>query len=287
MKIAYIMLCHKNPDQINKMIEVLDDGDNDFYIHIDKKSNIKQSIKVSENVFLLNDDKRISIKWGDISMIAATKNLLEAVINSNQSYGYVWLLSGQDFPLRKQQDIKDYLKKNQGKNFIEIIDEQDQNYYRLLKRNQLYYPDWMKKMTLLSRILKIIYMLLTGGLSRTLIFKRKNYLNVKFYFGSQWWVLTYDCIKEIYPQLDEYMDFYKYCLVPDESVFQTIYMTTSFQNDHNDKLTYVDWNNQMNHPKVIRESDYEEIKKSKYLMARKFDQDVDEKIIYKLYFELK
>ena len=27
---------------------------------------------------------------------------------------------------------------------------------------------------------------------------RKNTLNVDFYYGSQWWTLSYECAKEIY-----------------------------------------------------------------------------------------
>lgn len=37
MKIAFLILCHKNPNQINKMINTLDDEDVSFYLHITKK----------------------------------------------------------------------------------------------------------------------------------------------------------------------------------------------------------------------------------------------------------
>lgn len=40
IKIAYIVLCHKNAGQINKMIKKLDSKNCDFFLHIDKKSSI-------------------------------------------------------------------------------------------------------------------------------------------------------------------------------------------------------------------------------------------------------
>ena len=40
MRIAYIILCHKNAKQMNMMIDVLNDEENTFFIHLDKKSNI-------------------------------------------------------------------------------------------------------------------------------------------------------------------------------------------------------------------------------------------------------
>ena len=38
IKIAYIVLCHKNAGQINKMIKKLDSKNCDFFLHIDKIS---------------------------------------------------------------------------------------------------------------------------------------------------------------------------------------------------------------------------------------------------------
>jgi len=287
MKIAYIILCHKNAKQINMMIDALNDKENIFFIHLDKKSNIENLIKMGSNIHILPEDKRIDIKWGNISMIKATKNLLQAVFNSKEKYDYVWLLSGQDFPLKNQSEIKKYLEENRGKNFIEVIDQSDLTYNRLLKRNELYYPEWLMKMSLFSRVTKIIYMIVTGGLSKTLFLKRKNFLNVKFYFGSQWWVLTYDCIFDIYSRLDLFSSYYKNCLVPDESIFQTLFMNSNYKDTCEDKLTLVDWNGQVNHPKTFTINDYDELINSNYLMARKFDENIDDNIIKMLYDNLK
>ncbi|WP_279155155.1 hypothetical protein [Thomasclavelia cocleata] len=51
MKIAFLILCHKNPMQINYLIDMLDDKDVDFYLHVDKKSNIINEIK-KKTIFL-------------------------------------------------------------------------------------------------------------------------------------------------------------------------------------------------------------------------------------------
>ncbi|WP_308698218.1 beta-1,6-N-acetylglucosaminyltransferase [uncultured Thomasclavelia sp.] len=287
MKIAYIVLCHKNVQQINKLLDLLYDEESAFFIHIDKKANIQKSIHVKPNIHILPNDKRIDIKWGNISMIEATRNLIEAVFDDDKKYDYIWLMSGQDFPLRSKEDIKEYLEQNKGKNFIEIIDEKNIDYKRLLKRNELYYPEWIMKMTLWSRILKIAYMIITGGLTKTLFLKRKNVLGVKYYFGSQWWVLTYDCLVEMYKNIDLFLIYYKNCLVPDESLFQTLFMNSNYKDTCMDKLTFVDWDGQMNHPKTFKIEDYNQLKTVDFLMARKFDENIDNEIIDKLFNELK
>ena len=66
MKIAYIVLCHKNVQQINKLLDLLYDEESAFFIHIDKKANIQKSIHVKPNIHILPNDKRIDIKWGNI-----------------------------------------------------------------------------------------------------------------------------------------------------------------------------------------------------------------------------
>lgn len=101
-------------------------------------------------------------------------------------------------------------------------------------------------------------------------------------------VMTYECAKEIYDVLlkGEYIDYYKGSLVPDESIFQMIYMNSRFKDKYYDKLAYVNWKGQINHPKTFTIEDCDELKKVNYLMVRKFDEDFDDKIINKLYDEL-
>ena len=59
MKHAYLILAHNNFNQLKKLINLLDDIDNDIFIHIDEKSNInlKQlelNTKFSNVKFIVN-----------------------------------------------------------------------------------------------------------------------------------------------------------------------------------------------------------------------------------------
>ena len=217
-------------------------------------------------------------------MIDAPVNLMESVFTSKIKYDYIWLISGQDFPLKSSQEIINFLEKNKGKNFIEINKFEREN--TIKKRYELYFPNWMRSKNFFVRCLNMWYINIALHLGTLL--DRKNILNVDFYYGSQWWTLTYECAKEIYDILlkGEYIDYYKGSLVPDESIFQTIYMNSRFKDKYYDKLTYVNWKGQINHPKTFTIEDCDELEKVNYLMARKFDEDFDDKIINKLYDEL-
>lgn len=78
MKIAILIQCHKNPKQINLLLERLNHPDIDCYLHIDKKANFAGEIIHRENVFVLPNKQRVSVEWARISQVDATLNLLHA-----------------------------------------------------------------------------------------------------------------------------------------------------------------------------------------------------------------
>lgn len=83
-----------------------------------------------------------------------------------------------------------------------------------------------------------------------------------------------------------YEEGYKSSLTPDESFFQTLFMMSPYKNTRHDYLHYIDWSERpgkpRNSPNTLTLADYDKMKESGYLMARKFDMDVDKGIIYKL-----
>lgn len=78
MKIAILLQCHKNPTQINLLLDKLNHPDIDCYIHIDKKADITNKITKRSNIVLLPGEKRASVEWAQISQVDATLNLLHA-----------------------------------------------------------------------------------------------------------------------------------------------------------------------------------------------------------------
>ena len=288
MKIAYLILCHKNSEQINQLILSLDYKDIDFYIHIDKKSNIKSQIINRENIKYVANEKRIDVQWGTVSMIEATLELIKTMIFSGINYDYVSLISGQDFPLKNPESISTILENDKDINYIEIIKPGDKKYLPYLKRNILYYPKSFMKMNYFSRMCKITYQMITGGMKHIYFLKRKTDLN--FYYGSQWWTLTFDCVKQIYElsnKRNDILEFYKNSLVPDESYIQTLFMMTNYSQCYKNTKMYTNWEESFNHPKTFTKRDKDELKNAskEYFFARKFDSNLDNEIMSILPFD--
>lgn len=289
MKIAFLILCHKNPKQINCLIETLNDVDVDFYLHVDKKSNILPQIDNRDNIYFLEDCERLDIKWGQSQMVHATINLIKAALTSDNKYDYFWFLSGQDFPIKSISYIKEYLERNNGKNYIDVMPKDSHLYKKFLKRNELKYAPFMTSSNVIITILKQFYILLTGGPQKTIILKRKNTTGLEFNFGSSWWILSSECIQYIYNKIMSNFDIIKYfdnSICPDESVFQSIFVSSPYYKTQTEIPIYIDWRGQNKHPKTFTISDYEMLINSNYLMARKFDENIDNQIIKKLHDNL-
>ncbi len=281
MRLAFLIQCHKNAEQINCLLDVLKNDNVDFYIHLDKKSNIENQIQKRDDIYFLSECERIDVKWGTFSQVQATLNLLNKAI-SVKKYDYYFLISGQDFPIQPIDNLLSYLSDNENCNFLNLFPSlnnglQRQNNYD--KRNQIVFCEWLLKRTFLIRVIRRLWVAVTGGYNKTFkLFKRENNLNVKFYFGSQWWCLNsvFVCYLNKYlTETPQYIEFFKKTSCPDESFFQTLLMNSPFADTRRDYLHYIDWSEGKSSPKNLSKDDLPLILESNKFMARKIDGDFE------------
>lgn len=284
MRCAILIICHKNPKQVNLLINALQDSDFDFYVHPDKKTNIEKELIAKPNVFIVPKEQQVNVQWAQISMVDATLELLKHALI--KKYDYYLLLSGQDLPIRSVFKIKTKLSENPKTNYIHFSPSYQQGGVKnnFDKRNDIYYPQAIIGKKLWQRITRRIYVELTGGYHRTFKwFKRQH--QYKFYFGSQWWCLNRETIEWMMGYLQKHDEFYHYyvnCTCSDESFFQTLFMMSPFANNRKSYLHYVDWPDHANSPKKLTIDDYEKIISSDKLFARKIDLSTDKLIIEKI-----
>lgn len=275
MKIALLILCHKNPDQIKKFINLMKSDLFDIFIHVDKKSQMELTHLESDSVHILPESKRVNVTWGGLSQIDATLNLIQYA-NQYGNYDYYWLCSGQDIPVKSIEYMRKFFVDHSSNEFINLFQTLNnggkQNNYD--KRNDLYYPIWIQGLKLWQRILKRLYVEITGGYNKTSIARRKNYTGMKFFYGSQWWCLSGEAIRWILVYIenhDGYYQFFRNVTTPDECFFHTLIMNSPYALKRQEYLHYIDWSNGGNSPKMLDNKDLDTAQKSKYLMARKVE----------------
>lgn len=82
MRVAFLMQCHKNPEQINLLLDALNYPMVDVFVHVDKKSQgIRKKIKQREGVYILPAQQCVDVQWAQYSQIEATLQLLTAAVN--------------------------------------------------------------------------------------------------------------------------------------------------------------------------------------------------------------
>lgn len=289
LKIAYLILCHMNEQQIVALIHQLQSDYADIYVHVDSKTDGFELLR-KERIILLDDDERIDVRWASFSMIEATMKLIKKCLSNQKKYDYILLISGQDFPIKNHIQRLSFLEDNRGSNYIEIKPHDDSFRRIFPKRNELYYPSWMYGNSIFIRIIRKFYIIMTGGRSYTFrLFKRKNTTGMTFEFGSQWWCLQAEVVEWMMKYINdhpEYVAFFKNAMTPDECFFQTLFVNSPYAKARKDKLVWLEWKG--NHPRLIEEKDIDRlISVENVLFARKFDLKVNPKPIEMLIEQLK
>ena len=288
MRIVYLILAHNNSQQIEKLINKLDSENNSFVIHFDLNGsdydyeNLEVIFGKKKNVFF---SKRNRCYWGDISLVDASVECLKTVYYNKINFDYAVLISGQHYPIKKNEEIEKYLKAANNKSFI--------SYFKIPAKewanenggkNRIIYYHFNRHPRKRFAIKRVMY----KGASRILRrlgVKRKPPFNINnFYGGSQWWCLTNECCTYILNFIKEKQHIYKYfkyVLIPDEIFFQTILLNSELKDKIiNDNLTYINWGKVPTpSPLTLDETHYEELKKNNGLWARKLDMITSEKLI--------
>lgn len=274
-KHAVIIQCHNNPDQINEIIQFGGEG-YDFYIHVDKKSNIKDNIVKKDNVFFVPNENRIDVRWGDFSQVEATLALLRMVKDSGIQYAYVHLISGACFWAKNPQKILQELE-DDAKQYIECraLPEETTWTWGGLCRFMVSYPKWMIERPTGNQFKRYSRILWQEFIMRTKVF-RKNKLPVpKFYGGSSWWSITGKLACWMVDYVESHPEYsipFEHGILVDEVFFSTLAKYSPYKDDiTNECKRYMDWkNNGFNSgPAEIKLSDVESVIKSTDFFARK------------------
>ena len=288
MKHAYLIIAHKETYVLETLIKMLDDIDHDIFIHIDAKNKgfdcerIKQISRFSKIIFI----NPIKVYWGDYSLVQCELLLLRAALD-NGRYDYYHLLSGQDLPIKSNKYIKDFFERNAGSEFVAIANngkpcskEDPGGCFSFRSRLSLYH--FGVKMWRTNKICKAMgYGLLM--LQEKIGIDRISDDSEKIYYGSQWFSITDSCAKYILSQVERINTLFAKCtFCTDEMFMQTILMNSYYKNKVT-KRNYRLIDFERGYPYVWKESDIDEIKKTDNLFARKFDSDVDEKVVDKVF----
>ncbi len=284
-KHAYLIMAHTQPALLKKLLKMLDDERNDIYLHIDSKAKdypldeIAAAVQKSNCVFT----ERTDVKWGSYSQINCEMVLLKEAVKTEHAYYH--LLSGMDLPIKSQDEIHNFFEKYEGLEFVdEDLPKISEAALSRVKYTHKFYGKAGSAKDLLGAFSAKGQKLL--GVDKT-----KKYGDIIFQKGRNWFSITHGLAKLVVEKEEWIREVFGQSVCGDELFLQTVARNSCFAEKICNPNTmpkipdtrYIDWaRGSNNNPYVFRESDFEELKSSNALFARKFDLNIDQKIVEKL-----
>ncbi|KRE04308.1 glycosyl transferase [Bosea sp. Root381] len=266
--IAYLVLVHRYSAQFKRMFKSIYDPKNHYLIHIDKNSgpelenNIRHFLSYFSNSAVLEGRRAL---WGGYSLVDAELRGIAQLLEMGANWEFFINLSGQDYPLKSQEEIATFLKRNRGKEFIKVLDQRKAR-PETMQRVGRYVVEFEKRIV------------------RT-PFPHSFMSGVSPYIGNQWMIVSRRFCEFVShdPQAKRYKAFYRNTFIPDEGFFQTVMMNTAGHGEIvNDDLRMIDWvpdGDIKLRPRTFTAEDATELLASPCLFARKFDSTVDDEIL--------
>ncbi len=223
VRIAFILLCHKNPAQIIEQIEGLTATGDYVCVHFDANAT-EQDFEVLRARFA-NDPsvafaaKRVKCGWGEWSLVRATLNAVESAVQAFPKATHFYMVSGDCMAIKSAAYTRKFLSENTN-DFIESFDFFESDWIKTgIKEERLIYRHFFNE-----RKQKFLFY---GAmkLQRALGFKRRIPRDLDVMIGSQWWCLRRDTIEKVLAfctKRPDVMRFFKYSWIPDETFFQTL-----------------------------------------------------------------
>lgn len=268
--IAYMLLVHTNPEQVERVVSALP-ASSSIFIHVDKRAepgvyeDVVRRMQRREKVCFV---PRFASRWASAGITRATFSLINAAVAQGVAFDYATLLSGSDYPIKSNAAIAEFLTQRQGSEFIESFAMEKPNRWSDL--GGLYRaPDKALRyhFRIRSRVLK------------TPITRRLPY-GLTAYGGSQWWTLSRPAvayISEFLRQRPKFDRFLNGVFIPDEFAVQTILGNSPFADRLvSDDLRFAIWDRPVPpYPATLKSGDVAEMLASDKLFARKFSMSAD------------
>lgn len=222
MKHAFLIIAHNELRILNILLTMLDDPRNDIYLHLDKKWKLNiQDLHHPKKAQLFIIEKRMDIRWGDISSIRLEFKLFRMAY-ANGPYLYYHLLSGTDLPIKSQDYIHEFFQKNYGKEFIGFAQGEENRIdcYNKVMKFHLFSKHFhnSNKLVVNSRIR--LENILNKYLTRN--------SSISFRKGTNWVSITNECCQYILSKEKNILKRFKFTQCGDEIFLQTLVYNSPF-----------------------------------------------------------
>ncbi|KGJ19109.1 DUF5928 domain-containing protein [Paracoccus sanguinis] len=222
-RIAFILLCHKDPKGVIAQARRLTGSGDYVSIHFDARASAADfdliRTALADNPGVTFAARRLKCGWGEWSLVAATLEAVRAAVAAFPAATHFYMLSGDCMPVKSAAYAHDYLDAH-DLDYIESFDFFASDWIKTgFKEERLIYRHFFNERTQ-ARLFYGSY-----ELQRRLGLTRPVPADLQVMIGSQWWCLRRQTIEKVLAFCDERRDvmrFFATTWIPDETFFQTV-----------------------------------------------------------------
>jgi hypothetical protein len=221
-RIAFILLCHKDPAGIVHQATELTAAGDYVAIHFDRSApdaafaEIKAGLCDNPNVTFA---RRLRCGWGEWSLVQATLNAVEAAVAAFPRATHFYMVSGDCMPIKSAVFVHRFLAEN-DKDFVESFDFFNSHWIKTgFREERLIYRHFFNERTQKWRFYT------SFAVQKRFNITRPIPADLQIMIGSQWWCLrrpTIEAVLEFTRQRPDVMRFFRTTWIPDETFFQTL-----------------------------------------------------------------
>jgi hypothetical protein len=247
MQIAYLFLGYRAPRILAASAQILNDDDDLFLLHVDKKLDLKNYMQEMNAPHVHPIAERFEINWGTFSMVEAEVALLRAALAAS-SPDYFVFLSDDCIPIKSKAFIRaGILEGSYGMpctpvsrmaaGFLERYS--DFHYCGNFGFDRLTRPFYRENR---EDLVKLLYLLDRGKAT------------VDLHHASQWCCLSREDVArilDVYDNNDHVYLSFRFSKIPDEHFFPTI--IKRHKGERNKQIMYTEWprSNEFKGPRVF------------------------------------
>lgn len=273
-QIAYILLCHKDPEGVVAQALRLTAVGDYVAIHFDARANpadygrIREALANNPQVTFAR--RRVKCGWGEWSLVAATLEALRAAVEAFPRATHFYMLSGDCMPIKTAELVRAWLERDEA-DYIESFDFHASDWIKTgIKDERLIYRHWFNE----RQRKRLFYA--SMNLQKRLGLTRKVPEDLKIRIGSQWWCLrrrTVEAVLEFIDRRRDVVRFFRTTWIPDETFFQTIVAHLVPERDIRSRtLTFLMFTD-YGIPVTFHDDHHDLLLAQDYLFARKISPD--------------
>jgi hypothetical protein len=221
-RVAYILLCHRNPAAVVAQARQLTAAGDRVAIHLDARApqadfdRLRSDLRDAPGVTFA---RRVRCGWGEWSLVAATLEGVKAALAAFPDATHLYLLSGDCMAIKTAQWTHAFLDARDA-DHIETVDFRTGGWIRTgLREERLIYRHVFNE----RARKRLFYAAL--DLQKRLGLSRRTPSGLRIMIGSQWWCLrrrTAEAILDFMKDRPDVVRFFRTTWIPDETFFQTL-----------------------------------------------------------------